>query len=218
MLTFKQFSEAANIFGYRYKQETNGPIKIHRFSFDHNKSTKPVNFDITQHPNHSIGITDVEGSDINRVGVGGVRTMLKHIKTKVPSLTAISGIRTTGARKNNDLDKSIATIKLKEELQDVAKVGTNMKDADFWIERRGSSKTVGRVHTQFNPQHIGVKVHRTDVILPKFLQYSMEHLHNKGTWARQASGVTNLVNISTNDVKKIKLGEAVKLKEGEDTL
>lgn len=91
-------------------------------------------------------------------------------------------------------------------LGDYAHVGTDMKDADFWIVRRGSTDTIGKPTTEYKPEHIGVKVHRTDVLLPKYLQYALQHLHGQGMWKREHSGTTNLVNITTKQIKDIKLG------------
>jgi hypothetical protein len=51
-------------------------------------------------------------------------------------------------------------------LGDVAKVGVNMPEADFWVVRRGSEREVGRPVKTFNPEHFGIKVTQTDVLDP----------------------------------------------------
>ena len=90
-------------------------------------------------------------------------------------------------------------------LQDVATISTNMKDADFWIVRRGSLKTVGKPLREFNPEHIGIKVLRTDLLLPDYLFYCMMHLHSSQQWEPLATGSLSLVNIRVSDVQRITL-------------
>jgi hypothetical protein len=92
-------------------------------------------------------------------------------------------------------------------LKDLAKIATNMPDADFWLVRKGSDKTVGKPVKEFDPSRIGVKVVRTDVIDPNYLYYVMMNLHNQGQFARLSNGTTNLVNITVNDIANILLGQ-----------
>jgi hypothetical protein len=92
-------------------------------------------------------------------------------------------------------------------LKDIAKIATNMQDADFWLIRKGSDKTVGKPVKEFDPARIGIKVVRTDVLDPKYLYYVMMNLHNQGMFARLANGTTNLVNITVNDIANIPLGQ-----------
>jgi len=94
-------------------------------------------------------------------------------------------------------------------LGDLAAVGTNMPDADFWIVRKGSEKTVGKPIKEFEPQRIGVKVIRTDVIDANYLYYLIVHLHSKGYFAQRANGVTNLVNIQVADVSGISFAQNI---------
>lgn len=82
-----------------------------------------------------------------------------------------------------------------------------MQDADFWLVRKGSDKTVGKPVKEFDPSRIGVKVVRTDVLDPKYLYYVMMNLHNQGQFARIANGTTNLVNITVADIANIPLGQ-----------
>ena len=92
-------------------------------------------------------------------------------------------------------------------LKDLAKIATNMPDADFWLVRKGSDKTVGKPVKEFDPSRIGIKVVKTDVIDPNYLYYAMMNLHNQGQFARLANGTTNLVNITVNDIANIPLGQ-----------
>ena len=92
-------------------------------------------------------------------------------------------------------------------LKDIAKIATNMPDADFWLVRKGSDKTVGKPVKEFDPSRIGIKVVKTDVLDPNYLYYAMMNLHNQGQFARLANGTTNLVNITVNDIANIPLGQ-----------
>jgi hypothetical protein len=90
-------------------------------------------------------------------------------------------------------------------LDEVATVKTNFPEADFWLIRRGSLKTCGQPTYQFNPEHIGIKVERTDILLASYLFYCMEHLHKQGRWEAFAGGILALVNIRVSDVRSIGL-------------
>lgn len=90
-------------------------------------------------------------------------------------------------------------------LSDLATIRTNFPEADFWLVRRGSLKTCGQPVRQFSPEHIGVKVTRTDILLPDYLYYCMAHIHSNGVWEQLATGTLNLVNIRVSDVRDIVL-------------
>lgn len=87
-------------------------------------------------------------------------------------------------------------------LGNVTIIKTNFPQADFWLVRRGSVNTVGTPTREYAPEHIGIKL-TTDQVLPEFLYYWFMNFHNTGYWKQVASGTTNLVNISTQDVKSI---------------
>jgi hypothetical protein len=91
-------------------------------------------------------------------------------------------------------------------LKDFAEIKTNFEGADFWIVRRGSSKTVGQPTTNYSPEHIGVKVTALDKLDAKFLKYMIEYLWSSGKFAQIATGTTALVNIKTEDIKNIGIG------------
>lgn len=90
-------------------------------------------------------------------------------------------------------------------LADVATVRTDYPEADFWLIRRGSLKTVGKPTREFSIEHIGVKVNRTDILVPEYLKLCMEYLHSKGIWEQHATGSLALVNIRVSEVKSIVL-------------
>lgn len=91
-------------------------------------------------------------------------------------------------------------------LGNLAKVQTNMSDADFWLRRSGSEKSVGEVLTEFNPDAIGIKVIRTEIIDPRYLRYVFMHLHSQGVFARASSGATGLVHIRAKDIADMRVG------------
>jgi choline kinase len=90
-------------------------------------------------------------------------------------------------------------------LSDVTTIKTRFEDADFWLIRRGSISQVGKPVREYNPEHIGVKVIRTDLLLPNFLYYWFMHLHNIKTWEQLANGTLSLVNIRVSDVRNIRM-------------
>ena len=81
-----------------------------------------------------------------------------------------------------------------------------MRDADFWLVRRGSIGDVGRPSRDWNPEDIGIKIVMTDLVQPKFFYYLMEYLWQAGYWRERAVGSTNLVNIRIEDVKNMVFG------------
>lgn len=90
-------------------------------------------------------------------------------------------------------------------LSDIATVQTNFPEADFWIKRRGSLKTVGTPTRQFYSEDIGIKVIRTDILIPEYLILCMDNMKNNGVWEQVATGSLSLVNIKVSDVKNIVL-------------
>jgi hypothetical protein len=90
-------------------------------------------------------------------------------------------------------------------LSDVATIAVNQPDADFWLIRRGSEREVGRPVDEYDPERIGVLVTRTDILLPRYLFYVFANLHARGYWIPRARGTTRLVNIRTEDVKRLEL-------------
>jgi len=90
-------------------------------------------------------------------------------------------------------------------LCDVATIKTNFQDADFFLIRRGAISQVGKPSREFNPEHIGIKVNRTDILLPDYLYLCFEHLHNIKAWEPRANGTLALVNIRVSDVRNIEL-------------
>lgn len=46
----------------------------------------------------------------------------------------------------------------------VATIRTNFPEAHFWIVRRGSAEHCGEAVREFNPEHIGIRIDRTELI------------------------------------------------------
>ena len=90
-------------------------------------------------------------------------------------------------------------------LEDVCTIKTNFPEADFWMIRKGSANVVGKPVREFSPENIGIKVLRTDLLLPTFLFYAIENMVNQGVFAREATGSLRLVNIRTEMVRKIRI-------------
>ena len=90
-------------------------------------------------------------------------------------------------------------------LSDLCEIKINFPDADFWLIRKGSEKTVGYPVKEFNPENIGIKVTATDVLLPEYLYYIMLNLYNHGVFENNSVGSLSLKNIRVEDIKNIKL-------------
>jgi hypothetical protein len=101
-------------------------------------------------------------------------------------------------------------------LGDLVHMSKDMKDADFWIEYRGSINTVGKPSKEYGPHKLGIKVIATDILDPTYLYYVFMHLHNQGQFARIANGTTNLVNIRIRDVANIPLAISESISENDD--
>lgn len=100
--------------------------------------------------------------------------------------------------------KLVESIESVVRLKDVATVKTNFPEADYWLKRKGSEKEVGRVLNEYDPEHIGIKINRTDILLPKYHYYMMMNLYHNGFWANHSNGTLNLKNIKTQDVANLK--------------
>jgi predicted DNA binding CopG/RHH family protein len=91
-------------------------------------------------------------------------------------------------------------------LKDVAKISTNMKDADFWITRRGTPDQIGSPVKEYNKESFGIKILNKDIIDPDYLYYAMMNIHQQGHYKNLGTGSTRLVSIKINNIKNIRLG------------
>jgi hypothetical protein len=92
-------------------------------------------------------------------------------------------------------------------LSDVCEIRTNFSDADFWLQRKGGDNTVGTPTKEFNPENIGIKVIRTDILLPEYLYYVLVYYQSIGYFSNISKGTLNLKNIRTEDIKNIRLSQ-----------
>lgn len=90
-------------------------------------------------------------------------------------------------------------------LSDVATIRTNFPEAHFWLVRRGSEDQCGKPVREFNPEHIGIRIDRHDLLLPDYLFYALMHVHQGGQWKTVVTGTLSLVNIRVSDVRRIEL-------------
>ncbi|TAK94685.1 MAG: hypothetical protein EPO09_09160 [Aquabacterium sp.] len=90
-------------------------------------------------------------------------------------------------------------------LSDVSTIRSNFPEAHFWIVRRGSVDRVGEPVRVFNPEHIGIRVEQTGLLLPDYLFYCLLAIHQQGSWKQIATGTLSLVNIRVSDVRSIEL-------------
>ncbi len=79
-------------------------------------------------------------------------------------------------------------------LGDLCEIKTNFPEADFWLTN--DSKPT----KNFNSVLVGIKVHRTDILVPGYLYYLMEYLHNMGYFIAMSKP------INPEDIKEIKVG------------
>ena len=91
-------------------------------------------------------------------------------------------------------------------LGDLCEFKINFPEADFWLVRKGSDKTVGMPVKEFDTERIGVKVIQTDVLDPQYLYYVFMHLQQSGKFIPLANGTLKLKNISIRDIKSISIG------------
>jgi hypothetical protein len=82
---------------------------------------------------------------------------------------------------------------------------TNFPEADFWLQRKGSEKTVGTPVKEYYEENIGVRVNDEfrDRVDSKFLFYYFQFLHSKGVFGPISTGTLALKNIRISDIKSI---------------
>lgn len=90
-------------------------------------------------------------------------------------------------------------------LSDVAVVKVNFESADFWLIRTHGEEKVGHPVRIFMKDYIGIKVTRTDILIPDYLYYVFMYLHGNGVFKPHAIGTTKRVHIRVEDIKNISL-------------
>lgn len=90
---------------------------------------------------------------------------------------------------------------------DLCEFKTNFPDADFWLVKKGTRKEIGTPVLKYDPEHIGVKIIRTDVLVPKYLYYVFQSIQKEGVFEDLADvydGGKRVISI--NDLKALKIG------------
>ena len=90
---------------------------------------------------------------------------------------------------------------------DLCEFKTNFPDADFWLVKKGSRNEIGKPVKTFSPENIGVKVIRTDVLLPEYLYYVFMNIQNQGVFDMLADvndGVKRIISI--DKLKRLPIG------------
>jgi len=93
-------------------------------------------------------------------------------------------------------------------LSDLCMVKTDFPEADFWLVSRGSLEDIGKPVKEYSPHHIGIKVERTDVLVPDYLYYVFLNLFYQGTFQLVGHGETGLKHLRVSDIRKIPLGQS----------
>ena len=91
-------------------------------------------------------------------------------------------------------------------LKDLCEFKTDFPEADFWLVRKGDISTVGKPTKEFNPENIGVKVIREDILNSDYLFYVFIYLQQSGQLSSLAEGSLNLKHIKISDIKNISVG------------
>jgi len=110
-------------------------------------------------------------------------------------------------KKKLRIKEAVGPISTNLRLKDVAKISINMKNADFWVTRKGTPDNIGGVSKEFNKDSFGIKVTRPDIIDPDYLYYAMMNIHQQGHYKNLGSGTTKLVSIKIDNIKNIRLGQ-----------
>jgi hypothetical protein len=91
-------------------------------------------------------------------------------------------------------------------LKDLCVFSTEFPDADFWIVNKGTEEEIGSPTKTFDPEYIGVKVTRTDILVPGYLYYAFMYLKQNGVLSNLAKEVNGKMIIKISDIKEIPIG------------
>lgn len=91
-------------------------------------------------------------------------------------------------------------------LKDLCEFKIDFPEADFWLIRKGDEFTVGKPTREFNPENIGVKVIREDILDSNYLFYVFMYLQESGQISSLAEGTLRLKHIRISDIKNITIG------------
>jgi hypothetical protein len=108
----------------------------------------------------------------------------------------------------NNLPKKLAS---RLTLGDLVEVGDDLENPDFYFQRQGSADSIGSVKESLDKVTgswwgVRVKEEAKEMILPKYLYYSLMHIKNGGYWKSIAKGTTNLQSIRKGDLLSLPIG------------
>jgi hypothetical protein len=78
----------------------------------------------------------------------------------------------------------------------------NDVNANFWLVRKGAKQTVGKPVRDFSKEHIGVTI-TGKLLLPEYMYYYFDHLHQRKTFENLAKGTTQLCHIRVSDMNEM---------------
>tara|TARA_Y100000034_G_scaffold134617_1_gene203550 strand:- start:14162 stop:14458 length:297 start_codon:yes stop_codon:yes gene_type:complete len=87
-------------------------------------------------------------------------------------------------------------------LKHVAHVSWANPDADFWVQRRGARRNLGRCFREYDPQALAVKV-LDPRISPEFLYWYVTHQRLSGYFGAVAKGSLELLHITIKDLENL---------------
>jgi len=97
-------------------------------------------------------------------------------------------------------------------LDAICEIRTDFPEADFWLQRKGSEKTIGKPKKGYYAEDIGIKI-RPEYqghISPEYIYYSLEYLHRKGVFENMAVGSLALKNLRVSDVKALPIAFGIR--------
>lgn len=97
-------------------------------------------------------------------------------------------------------------------LDAICEIRTDFPEADFWLQRKGSEKTIGKPKKGYYAEDIGIKIRPEyrDQISPEYIYYSLEYLHRKGFFENMAVGSLALKNLRISDVKALPIAFGIR--------
>lgn len=85
----------------------------------------------------------------------------------------------------------------------LAEARLNSPDADFWLQRQGNIRQVGRPTRSFSKEHIGITILDRSAIFPDYLYYWFLNIYARGYWEPFTYGSVRLKHIRVEDVRQL---------------
>jgi hypothetical protein len=94
-----------------------------------------------------------------------------------------------------------------QKIREFFSVKQGLKNADFYLQRKGSESSLGAIRKGFESEDIGVKVIDRQKIVPDFAKYAFMNLKNQGFFRNLSKGSLNLKNIRVSDIAESSVEE-----------